>query len=163
MRRHQSRTTRLNSSQKRLVLFSSFYALACAIVFSVIFPSAVHAASLMVSYTGDDTVGQGIAYSLREAVASSYQHKLVYTEEDAGFVIILVTVSDDDDAVASYSAVLTMPQLDHKGFRYFITSIAGNCGRQRVTSCGKNILSSFDKDIQEIVAVFARSIRKPNQ
>ena len=108
-------------------------------------------APIYVSHSGDDLVGQRLTYGLREAIAKSAQHRIVYAEKDAAFSIFLVTVKNGDDPVTSYSAVLTIPQPSGKGLNYYVTSVAGNCGSSRIPSCADNIMAMFDDDITSII------------
>lgn len=121
----------------------------------------VRAASIYVKYSGDDAVGQQVIYQLREAISQSSRHKIVYNEADAGFTIHLVTVENTQNISTSYSAVLTMPPFNGSGFNYYITSVAGNCGRSRVRECGQNILADFDSEINQVVEAFSNATKKP--
>jgi len=116
-------------------------------------------ASIMVTSTSEDTVGQSIVYNLRNKIAQSSLHKIVYTREQAGFIIAIVTLKQDDGS-AAYSAVLLMPPFDKKGFDYYVTSIVGYCGSNVTERCGANILASFDQDMTDISTAVQETIKK---
>lgn len=127
-----------------------------------LFASPSFAATIYVEATGDDTVGRRLASELREKIARSAQHKMVYTREDAGFVIVLVTLEDAKNLSTAYSYALTMPQVDKKGFDYFMTSSVGVCGSDRVTTCAATIFAGADESISQFVSVLQR-VFKENQ
>jgi len=121
--------------------------------------SAAPAASIMVRSTSDDAVGQSIVYNLRNEIAGSALHKVVYNPEDAGFIISVITLKLDDGR-SVYSATLLVPPFDGKGFDYYLTGVVGYCGSSVTKSCGSGILSSFDKDIADVVSAVAKAAKK---
>lgn len=123
------------------------------------YASGAGAASIMVEYSGEDIVGQRIAYDLREQISRSQRHKLVYSREQAGFVLRIVTVENTRNVSTSYAAALTMPPFDKKGYDYFITMFAGNCGSSRISECSLNILSGFDEEMNSIVSAMREALK----
>lgn len=118
------------------------------------------AATIMVESKSDDTVGQSIVYNLRNKIASSSIHKLVYNKDDAGFVISIVTLPESDGR-SVYSAVLSIPPFDKKGLDYYVQNLVGYCGSGVTESCAGNILSGFDQDIARVSAVVLEALKKP--
>lgn len=116
-----------------------------------------NSAPIYVSHSGDDTVGQKLAYNLRESIAKSAQHNLVYTKKDAAFSIVLITLKDNDAPATIYSAVLTIPQNGGEGLSYFINSIAGHCGSAKTPACADDIIAMFDQEITTIFNIVRQS------
>jgi|SRR6185295_7462574 len=123
--------------------------------------TAGSSATIMVVSTSSDTVGQSIVYNLRNQISRSSVYKVAYTRDDAGFVISVVTVPGVEGRTAAYSAVLTMPPLDKKGYDYYVTSVVGYCGSEATERCASNILSGFDGDMMEIIGEFSKLLKKP--
>jgi len=132
------------------------------VVLLVTFSAPAEAATVMVTSTADDTVGQSIVYSLRDQINRSSLYKVAYTREDSGFIIQIVTIPENDGRTAAYSAVLTMPPLDKKGFDYYITSVVGYCGADVTNTCASRILSSFDHPMSEMIGEMTKMFKKPN-
>jgi hypothetical protein len=84
---------------------------------------------------------------------------LVYTHDDAGFVINVVTLKENDGRSSAYAAVLLMPELDKKGFDYYVTSQVGMCGQSVTKSCAEGIMSSFDSNMTEIVSALSQALK----
>lgn len=125
------------------------------------FSSSVHAANIVVEYSGTDPVGREIAYELREKIAASKQHELVHSRDDAGFRVILVTVGSDSQITTAYSAVLVWKNYAvDGGLDYFVTTFAGNCGRDVAARCAANVLSGMDVEISGIVSAVLGAVKK---
>ncbi|MGE5563421.1 MAG: hypothetical protein ACM3ZV_08930 [Bacillota bacterium] len=118
------------------------------------------AASIMVSSTSDDAVGQSLIYYLKDDISRSSMHRLVYTEDDAAFVIRIVTLKENEGRSAAYAAVLTMPQIDKKGFNYYVSSQVGYCGADVTERCASDILAAFDQPISEVVSALTDAFKK---
>jgi hypothetical protein len=119
-----------------------------------------HAATIMIESKSDDTVGQNVVYNLRNQISRSSVHKLVYSRDDAGFVISIVTLPDSDGSTI-YSAALLMPPFNKKGFDYYINGLVGSCGSRVVENCAANILSGFDDDMARIATAVRDAMQKP--
>lgn len=117
------------------------------------------AASILVESTSKDSVGQSLVYRLKNRIGASSIHKLVYGREDAGFVINIVTLENNNGRQTSYAAVLLMPPIDRKGFDYYVTSQVGFCGSDVTESCAEGILASFDDDISEISGAISQALK----
>lgn len=128
--------------------------------FWVFFPKCAFAASIYIDATSKDSVGLQLVSELREKVSQSSQHKLVYSKDDAGFVIEIVTMENAPNASTMYSAVLTMTPFDGKGgFDYFMTNSVGVCGLDRVKSCASGIYSASDERIASFVGAMQRALK----
>ena len=132
------------------------------LLFSII-SSQAHAANIYVSVTAPDQVGKSFAYSLREGIASSRQHKLVNLETEAAFMLRVVTLNPQDREGLStiYSATLTMSNFNKDNpLDYFLTSWVGQCGSSRTTECARNVIAGVDDEITPIVEALAKRLRK---
>jgi hypothetical protein len=118
------------------------------------------AASIFIESTSTDPVGQSIIYNLRNEIARSSIHKVVYSRNDAGFVINVITLKQHDGASSVYSATLLMPPFDNQGLDYYITGIVGFCGSSVTRDCGSGILASFDNDIAQVVSAMQSIFKK---
>lgn len=125
------------------------------------FSPSAYAANIVVEYSGTDPVGREIAYELREKISASKQHNLVHSRDDAGFRLILVTVGSDNQVSTAYSAVLVWKNFAvDEGLDYFITTFAGNCGRDVAARCAANVLSGMDSEISGIVSAIVDAAKK---
>ena len=125
------------------------------------FSDACHAATIYIETTAKDNVGQALVYRLRNKIAASPLHKLVYTQKEAGFVIHLTTLNHDERSVQTvYSAVLTMPSLNGEESETYITSQTGYCGSDTIDKCSEGILSGFDEPMSEIERMVSETVKK---
>jgi hypothetical protein len=129
-------------------------------IIGVAYAAQLQAATIMVDATSDDVVGQSLVYQLKDQINRSSMYKLVYSENDAGFVIHIVTIKESDGNQTAYSAVLSMPQLSKKGFNYYITNQVGFCGASVTESCASRILSGFDQPMTDVITGIAEALKK---
>lgn len=119
------------------------------------------AATIFIDSTAKDTVGQSLVYQLRNKIASSSLHSIVYRQADAGFVIHLTTLHHEDRSLQTvYSAVLTMPSLSDNDTEIYITSQTGYCGSDVIGKCADGILSGFDQSMSEIASAVTEALKK---
>lgn len=142
-------------------MIKTFFQLVAFIV-GLAYTGQLHAATIMVDATSDDPVGQSLVYQLKDQINRSSMYKLVYTENEAGFVIHIVTIKESDGNQTAYSAVLSMPQLTKKGFNYYITNQVGFCGSSVTESCASRILSAFDAPMTDVVTAITEAVKKNN-
>lgn len=116
-------------------------------------------AKIFVEATTNDSIGQAIAYDLREKINSSSLYTITYSRDEALFVISLVTTDAETGHTAAYSAALLMPPFDGKGFDYFITERVGYCGKDVSASCAAGILSSFDGAMSQVIEEFRKVLK----
>ena len=126
--------------------------------------SPVAAASLHITVNAPDKVGKNLVYEIREKIATSARNKLVIDENDAAFGLKIVTIDPDDESNRTvYSLTLTMKQLaKDDSFDYYITSWVGVCGSSKTTSCASTLAADIDSEIQPIVEIFLKNLKKSN-
>lgn len=120
------------------------------------------AASLYLQNSTDDPVGKRLAYEVREQIARSARNKLVLVEEDAAFILRIVTLNPSETATNQtiYSLVLTMKQFSKDdAFDLYLSSWVGHCGRDVVTSCAANLAANVDGEIQPITEVLVKALK----
>jgi hypothetical protein len=108
-------------------------------------------------------VGQRLAYDLKEQFAASRQHGLVYTPQDAGFKLKVVTLNPDrsEGTQTIYSVTLTMSSFDDKmPLDYYLTSWVGKCGASVTEACAKDIVAGVNEEITPIVEAVTKASRK---
>jgi hypothetical protein len=135
-----------------------------ALIALVLLPFATlpaHAAKIYVEATTPDRLGRQIVYSLRNHIAASALHEIALSENEAGFVISIVTLDSGEDGNQSvYSAVLTIPPVDGQGFNWYVTNVVGICGANRVEACASYIMADFDARMAEITRVLSDTLRE---
>ena len=134
-------------------------ALVLAVSACLLSSTSAAAATIMVQSTSDDTVGRSLVYELRNEITRSGRHSVVFTRDDAGFVINIVTLKDNEGRTTVYAASLLMPPFDKEGLSYFVTSIAGFCGANVTASCAKEVLGSFDTDMSKIAQTLSEALK----
>src|SRR5262249_8005648 len=119
----------------------------------LLFPSLCFAQSkktiVAVVHEGEDSVGRGVAFALKEAIRASQGYVLV---DDSGvnprLVARIVSVEIDVAGKGNSSAVGTAILYDSgkmpaRGI--FLNSVTQYCGRERIEWCAKSILVAIDR------------------
>ena len=111
-------------------------------------------AAVVVAHTGDDVVGQRVAFELREGIRASQAMRLV-TEAEANPRFTVHMVSQDESSNApgvSSNIAITFAydanDLPHLG--YFITTYVQSCGTNRTQQCARNLLSHIDRSLEKL-------------
>jgi hypothetical protein len=113
-----------------------------------------------VAHSGEDIVGQRLAFSLREALRSSSGYKLVDGSE-AVFRVNLITIDPERNpsaagtwTAASVTFLMTnyIPYQNNNPqtwYPIYLTSLVVTAGTQRVDEQAKGILASLDAAVEE--------------
>ena len=113
-----------------------------------------------VSHSGDDPVGQRLAYEVREALRSSAGYMLT-DRRDAYLYVSMVSLDPERDPSlrgtwAAVSIVYTMKNTNpfdenkpHTWYPIFLTSRVATVGRRVVEDQAKSIISALDEEYQE--------------
>jgi hypothetical protein len=111
--------------------------------------------------TTDDSVGNRLAYAIKEAVRASGQLELVPLRDDAFVSMDLVTLDlDKDGARTVYSLVLNTRDLDSEGLFHYQSSMVGSCGSSKVAECAQGVVANVDKVVDNYRAVFQAVLKR---
>src|SRR5262245_5422851 len=103
-----------------------------------------------IGHSGNDSVGQGVAFALKEAIRGSQSISFVDYEtlpKKPTIVVNLVSVESYSEKGVSSAIGVTViydsPEMP--GLGIYLSSSVLHCGKDRVESCGKNILPNIDR------------------
>lgn len=135
-----------------------------ALVGAVAFP--VHAqVKVFVSSTAPDSVGNRLAYAVKEAIRRSSGMQLADREEDALISLSIVTLDPDKNYNESnrtiYSAVWTVQTFHSTPVSMYLTNSVGICGTGRVSQCADGLAADTDAKISSVRSLI-RDIDKKN-
>jgi hypothetical protein len=105
-----------------------------------------------VTMSGDDSVGNRLAYAVREGVRKSSSMTLVDSYKDSRFVLSLVTLDpsrEKDGYSTVYSAVYTFRTFHDKPVRMYLNTIVGTCGSSKIDSCANGLIADLDRELSE--------------
>lgn len=106
-----------------------------------------------VEHTGRDTVGQRIAFAVREGIRGSRGMELVTDSRRPRIKVVVVTI-DSSTAERGYSSALSVSylydNLDVPLSGALITSEVYFCGTDRATSCAESIVAKIDSVIEQL-------------
>ena len=123
--------------------------------------SPARAANIYIETSGEDLVGKRFSYELRERIAGSSRHELVDTEEDAAFIVQIVTLDSGNRVQTVYSVSLLLENFGNPtSFHYFITSWAGRCGSNITSKCAADLAAEMDAEMQPITRGLLDGLRQ---
>lgn len=100
----------------------------------------------------DDSVGQRLAFKIKEGLNASTSMRSVDGYDDAAMHLSLVCLSpdiQDRGTFSRYSYQITIT--NYQGFYDFaLTHGVGTCGTQRVTECAEGIVATIDSTIADL-------------
>ncbi len=113
----------------------------------------------------EDSVGNRVAYFVRESIRKSSAYRLVDEYVKAGYQISIVCSKPDSSEIGvrsifsySYVALNFRP----KGYYdYHINHGVYRCGSSRVESCAQDIVASFDQAVSDMRARIVRGEFEP--
>lgn len=109
---------------------------------------------VVVEHAGQDSVGQRLAYELREVIRASQSMRLVTASEaDPRIVVYLVTIETSRSSPgSSTSAAMTVAyDSDALSLRgYLLTTVVQNCGTQRTQECARDLAASVDEQLEKV-------------
>lgn len=108
---------------------------------------------ISVLYSGDDSVGQRLAYALRQKIASSYLFELVDGNAGARIEFKLTTLDPDSHSSLKgtrtiYSSVIVL--INQQSSEFYFTSSVGKCGSDVLASCAESLLSDLANDLAQL-------------
>lgn len=122
--------------------------------------SSQDGAHVFVRATAEDRVGSLLAYQLREEIRKSGGMELVASENDARFIVRLITIDPDESGSRTvYSVVLTAKQFDRDATIYW-TNIVGVCGMNRVPTCAQSLAAETDKMVTAVKEILYELLKQ---
>lgn len=106
-----------------------------------------------VVHTGDDQVGSGIVFQLKENIRASQSMRLVTDTSVARIRVAIVSIDDDRKNPGIRSALsltFVYDSLDIPLLGLHLSSSVQSCGRDRIASCAQDNLVSIDKAIEDL-------------
>ena len=104
------------------------------------------------SQCDNDTVGQRLAYKVREGLRRSSSMKVADSYSDSVIQMSLVCLdpsAGENGSVSRYSYSITF--LNTKGYYdYQLTHGVGNCGTRRVDECADGLVADIDSEVGEL-------------
>jgi len=103
-------------------------------------------------HSGDDQVGQRLAFELREVLRSANGMRLVTpSEADPRIVANLVTLDNSSanrgiSTAASFA--LSLDSIEYPVNGFFLSSFVLTCGSNRVSDCARDIAANIDNQIE---------------
>jgi hypothetical protein len=116
-----------------------------------------------VSHTGDDVLGQRLAFELREQIRSSSGFTLVQNEGGYQIAIITLAVADGSDGPNRMAASVSYLWKDPNtrgGMWLFLTSTVHIIGGSRIKESATGILATLDGEVETIKKAFSRLPKK---
>src|SRR5690606_32516850 len=111
----------------------------------------------------DDSVGERLAYKVREAIRRSASMKVAVSYSDSviqSSIVCLNPNSDDRGVISRYSHAITF--INTKGtYDYELIHGVGTCGVNKIDSCAESIAASIDKAIVDLKEQIANGKFKP--
>ncbi len=137
---------------KSLTLGVLFFVLAPSFCFA----QAAKTIAVAVKHTGSDSVGEGVAFSLKEAIRRSQSFYLVDDDIKLGprIVVSIVSVSIEsreltkgDNSAIGYAILYDSLTTPVDGI--LLTLLVQTCGRDRIETCA-NILPKIDQEVENL-------------
>ena len=134
--------------------YTSVLVLTAMMVVSQVVSAAEKKIPIFLNTDSKDTVGTNFIYSLREQLKASQSYDVVLRQQDAVFVIGVVTIDDSgrsasDPMSTVTSVVLSINNTD--GYDYLLNQWVMSIGRDRTSAMATDLIAAIDKDVQEAV------------
>lgn len=103
-----------------------------------------------IEHFGDDVVGRGVVYGLKEGIRGS-QAMILTTDASMPRMRIVIITVDDTRRDPGNSSALSVSYLYHSPTTpiggAFITATVHTCGRARIDDCARSILANIDREV----------------
>lgn len=98
-----------------------------------------------VDHTGDDSLGNTLAFQIREGVRKSAAMALEDRWGDAAVFVNLVTVDGDKENRGIYTVyAITISRWNVANVDEYMNTLVGTCGRRLISECATDIVASID-------------------
>ena len=134
--------------------YTSVLVLTAMMVVSQVVSAAEKKIPIFLNTDSKDTVGTNFIYTLREQLKASQSYDVVLRQQDAVFVIGVVTIDDSgrsasDPMSTVTSVVLSINNTD--GYDYLLNQWVMSIGRDRTSAMATDLIAAIGKDVQEAV------------
>lgn len=106
---------------------------------------------IYLDFAGQDPLGKQLDFFLRERFRQSPTFREVFDPKQGAFVLHLTTIDptfNNDGFSTSYSFAVTIT--NPAGFDYYVTSLVGVCGSQKLTDCATSLFGNVGSVLEEI-------------
>ena len=132
--------------------------ISATIVFLVLLLPAICVAQnkvrVQVDHTGDDTVGQQFAFTVKEIIRASGGFELTDDFKQARIKLLMVSIDSSGGAEqgssSAISTAVVYDSLDVPLSGVHLTSLVQNCGRTRIRFCADSLIASVDQEITRL-------------
>jgi hypothetical protein len=126
----------------------------CALVTAVFAPSTAAQGNkipVFVSHSGDDSVGQSVAFELKEHLKASQSFRLAESRKLPHIRVDIVSLDENkqDKGVSSaigYAIVFDSESTPLEGI--MLTNGVRRCGRKATAECGRGLLPGIDQQVE---------------
>jgi hypothetical protein len=144
--------------------YTSVLVLAAIMLVSQATSAAEKKIPIFLNTDSKDTVGTTFIYNLREQLKASQSYDVVLRQQDAVFVIGVVTMDDSgrstsDATSTATSVVLLINNAD--GYDYLLNQWVMSIGRDRTSAMATDLIAAIDKDVQEAVRMAVEITNEP--
>jgi hypothetical protein len=107
-----------------------------------------------VAHSGKDSVGQRIAFELREGIRGSQSMRLAAANEaNPRIVVNLVSIDGNDDSPGNSTNLAFVVAYDSSELAFLgllITASVQTCGTRRTQECARTLLSDIDAALEQM-------------
>ena len=146
--------------------YTSALVLAAIILVSQAASAAEKKIPIFLNTDSRDTVGTTFIDNLREQLKASESYDVVLRQEDAVFVIGVVTIDDSGRSASDPTSTVTSVVLlinNADGYDYLLNQWVMSIGRDRTSAVATDLIASIDKDVQEAVRLAVELTNQPSQ
>jgi len=114
--------------------------------------------AVQVVHSGDDSIGQRLAYFYKEALRNSSEF-VVALDPQLGFRVRLITLDPTERETGYstvYSAVWTWNNPEEP-YDFYLTTVVGTCGSNRVKGCAEDLLVTTSQQFEKIRAILSQA------
>jgi len=114
----------------------------------------------------EDAVGTTFISSLREQLKASQGYDVVLRQQDAVFVIGVVTMDDSGRSASAPASTITSVVLlinNADGYDYLLNQWVMSIGRDRTSAVAADLIAEIDEDVQEAVRVAVERTNEPSR
>ena len=146
--------------------YTSVLVLAAMMLVSQATSAAEKKIPIFLNTDSKDSVGTTFIYNLREQLKASQSYDVVLRQQDAVFVIGVVTMDDSgrstsDATSTATSVVLSINNAD--GYDYLLNQWVMSIGRDRTSAMATDLIAAIDKDVQEALRAAVDITNEPSR
>jgi len=146
--------------------YTSALVLAATMLVSQAASAAEKKIPIFLNTDSNDGVGTLFISNLREQLKASQSYDVVLLEQDAVFVIGVVTMDDGGRSTSDPTSTVTSVVLlinNADGYDYLLNQWVMSIGRDRTSATATDLIAAIDKDVQEAVRVAVETTNEPSR